>query len=109
MDHVELRLDDVPDRRSVEELVRSQVDKLERHCDHITSCLVAIERPNARVRSGSDYRVRIELRVAGLDPFVVRREQGEGAVSSDLATVIRDAFHAADHHMIEASRRRRAD
>lgn len=109
MDHLELRLDDVPDRRGVEDIVRAQVEKLERHCDHITSCLVAVERPNAKVRSGSDYRVRIEVRVAGAEPLVVKREQGEGEMSSDVGTIIRDAFGAADQKVIELARRQRGE
>jgi hypothetical protein len=109
MDRLELRLRDVPDRAYVERLVREQVEKLERHCHHITSCLVAVERPNAHPRSGASYRVRIEVRLAGAPPLVVRREQGDGSVSDDLVSIIHDAFGAADRQVKELSRRQRGE
>lgn len=109
MDHLELRLRDVPDRAYVERLVREQLEKLERHCGHIVSCLVAVERPNAHPRSGADFRVRIELRLAGAQPLVVRREQGDGRISDDLGTIIHDAFGAADRHLKELARRQRGE
>lgn len=107
MDYLTLRLRDVPDREYAERLIREQVEKLERHCDHITGCLVAVESPNAHPTFGARWRVRIELRVAGAEPIVVRRDQGDGRIYEDLSTIIHDAFHTASRRLIELTRMQR--
>jgi cold shock CspA family protein len=109
MDRLELRLRDVPDHAYVERLVREQLQKLERHCHHITSCLVAVERPNAHPRAGAHYRVRVEVRLAGLPPLVVRRDQGDGRIYDTLATVVHDAFATVDRRVKELVRRQRGE
>ena len=106
MDTLELRIDDeVPNRKRTERLVRQYVDRLERHCDHITSCRVAVEKPNAHLSSGADYRVRVDLRVAGAEPVVVRREPGTGSVRDEIEDVIRDVFATADRRLHELGAR----
>lgn len=107
MDYLKLRLRDVPDRAHAERMVRELAKKLERHCDHITSCQVAIESPNAHPNFGSRWRVRIELRVAGAEPIVVRRDQGSGRIYDDLSTILHDAFHTADRSLKELTRMQR--
>lgn len=109
MDYLTLRLRDVPDRGHTEEVIRGLADKLERHCQRITSCQVAVESPNAHPTFGARWRVRIELHVAGADPLVVRREQGDGRIYEDLDTILHDAFHAADRQCKELERRRRGE
>jgi putative sigma-54 modulation protein len=102
-----LRIVGVPDRAYLDRVVRDEIRKLERHCDHLTRCSVAIERPNAHPRSGARYRVRIELHIAGADPVVVRREQANGDLHEDAATIVHEAFAAADRKIIEVSRLQR--
>jgi len=105
LDHLELRIDeDVPGRDRAEALVREQAAKLERHTDNVTSCHVAIERPHAHPQSGSDYRVRVEVRLAGQRPFTVRREPGDGEIHDDLSVAIHDAFASADRKARELHR-----
>lgn len=109
MDYLKLRLRDVPDRDHAEALVTELAEKLERHCDHITSCQVAVERPNAHPTSGARWRVRVELHVAGADPIVVRRDPGDGRIYEDLSTVLHDAFHAADRQLNKLIHKQRGD
>jgi len=104
MDHLEIRIDGVTDRDWVESLVREQAAKIERHTPFVTSCHVAVERPNAHPSNGSSYRVRVEVRLAGADPFVVRREPGDGSIDDHVRKVIVDAFSAADRKAREMSR-----
>jgi len=96
MDHLELRIADIPDRPALEEIVRARAQRLERHTPGLTSLHVAVERPHAHPRSGASYRVRIEVRLAGAEPFVVRREPGDGEVGDEASKVVNDAFAAAD-------------
>lgn len=109
MDYLKLRVRDVPDRDYAEGLIRELAQKLERHCSNITSCQVAVEQPNAHPTFGARWRVRIELHVAGSDPIVVRREQGDGRIYEDLSTLLHDAFHAADRQCKELLRRQRGE
>lgn len=109
MDYLKLRLRDVPDRAYAEQIIRGLAKKLERHCAHITSCQVAVESPNAHPTFGARWRVRIELHVAGADPIVVRRDQGDGRIYEDLSTILHDAFHIADRRLTELKRMQRGE
>jgi cold shock CspA family protein/ribosome-associated translation inhibitor RaiA len=78
----------------IEDLIRAQAAKLERACDHIISCRVAVERPQKHQKSGNPYRVRIDVTVPPEHELVATREASEGDLHEQLATVIRDAFSA---------------
>lgn len=109
MDYLKLRLRDVPDRAHTEAVIRELAQKLEKHCQRITSCQVSVESPNAHPTFGARWRVRIELHVAGAEPLVVRREQGGGRIYEDLDTILHDAFHTADRQCTELERMRRGE
>jgi cold shock CspA family protein/ribosome-associated translation inhibitor RaiA len=79
---------------AIEDLIRKQAAKLERVCDHIISCRIAAEKPQEHQKSGSPFRVRIDITVPPEHELVVIREAGEGDLHEQLATVIRDAFGA---------------
>lgn len=83
----------------VEDLVRRRAAKLEDFCDHINSCRVALERPNAHPRSGGSWRVRIDLTVAGGHEIVVDRGQTSGTVRDDLYDAVNDAFDVAQRRL----------
>lgn len=90
----------------IERLVQS---KLERVCDHINRCDVAIERPNKRTRSGSGFRVRLALTVSPGHDVVIRREPGEGTVRDDVYVVLQDAFEAARCRLQKLADQQRGD
>lgn len=92
---LELTLKDIQNRDAVASLVREKTQWLHRVCDYLTSCRVAIERPQTHQSTGSPYRVRIDIRVPPGHDVVVCREPGEGNMHDSLETVVRDAFQAA--------------
>ena len=98
---LQLSLRDVPPPRQaeIEERVRQRAEKLERYCDHIMSCRVAIERPHRAEASGNPYRVRIDLTVPPGHELVVRKEPGDNDLQSDLITVVNGAFEAAERQL----------
>lgn len=98
---LELHIDDSLKSSRTESLVRRRVDKLERFCDHIQSCRVAVERPSKHVSSGSGFRVRIEMRVPPQHELVAREEPGDGEVTDTLEQVIHRAFSAAERQLKE--------
>jgi cold shock CspA family protein len=79
---------------AIESLIRQQADKLERVCDHIVSCRIAVEKPQEHQKSGNPFRVRIDVTVPPEHELVVTRNSGEGDLHEQLMTVIRDAFAA---------------
>lgn len=92
---VKITYRNVAKNEAIERLVREKAAKLERFCDYIMGCRVAIEKPQEHQKSGSPYRVRITLTVPPGHELVARREPGEGSLQEDLSAVVRNAFAAA--------------
>lgn len=104
---LEVTYRDVPHTETIEALVQEKVAKLERICDHINSCHIAIEKVHDRPRSGSPYRVRIDLTVPPGHELVADQNPGEGNQYEPLEAVIRDAFEAAERQLKELNQRQR--
>src|SRR5690606_18633381 len=94
---------------SLENLIRSKVSKLEKVCDHITSCRVAIEKPNTITRRRNPYRVRIDLTVPPGHNVVVSKEPSDNEKEDPLPTVVRDAFNAAQRRINKIVQLQRKD
>lgn len=91
---LELVFRNVPVSDGLEELIRQRAAALERVCDHISSCRVAVEKPLEYHKSGNPYRVRLDIRVPPKHEIAISREPGEGD-QRELPAVIRNAFDAA--------------
>ncbi|MFZ0391061.1 MAG: HPF/RaiA family ribosome-associated protein [Calditrichia bacterium] len=94
---------------SLESLIREKVAKLNKICDYITSCRVAVERPQKNVQTGSPYRVRVALRVPPKHELVVDRRPVDTDPHDELPTVIRDAFEVAERQLKDLMARQRED
>jgi ribosomal subunit interface protein len=92
---LELSFRDVEKTPELEDLIRDKVSKLERYCDHLNSCRVAVEKPQEHQRSGSPYRVRVNMTVPPGHELAVSREPGEGDLREEIQVAIRDAFDSA--------------
>jgi len=92
---LEITFRDVPKTETIETLIQEKAATLDRICDNLISCRVAVEKPHENQRVGNPFRVRITMRVPPGHELVVRRESTEGELSDRLPTVIRDAFDAA--------------
>lgn len=92
---------------SVEDLIRENIDKLEKVCDHIMSCRVAVEKPQQFQRSGSPFRVRIDLTVPPGHEIIVTREPSEGELHDGLPFLVRDAFKSARRRLRDLVDRQR--
>lgn len=92
---VEITYRDINKTINIDDLIREKVKKLERICDYLTSCRVAIEKPHRAINVGSPFRVRITMRVPPGHELVVERKPGEVNNSDSLDKVIRFAFDAA--------------
>ena len=80
---------------AVEEWVNERAAKLDKFYSNIISCRVAIEKPQSHQKSGSAYRIRVEVYVPHKHQIIVRREAGEGDMHDNLYLIIKEAFDAA--------------
>ena len=81
------------------ELVADCAADLEKVCDHVNSCRVALERPHASPTSGSPWRVRIDMTVAPGHELVVDRHEHDGEANEDLYEAVSDAFDKANRQL----------
>ncbi|MGI6457534.1 MAG: HPF/RaiA family ribosome-associated protein [bacterium] len=79
----------------IENLIREKAEKLERVCDHIISCRVAVEKPQEFQKSGNPYRVRLDIRVPPEHEIIINRDYNNEEMHLPVETVIRNAFRVA--------------
>lgn len=96
---LEIYYKDVTKKDSLDDLIREKVAKLERVCDHITSCSIAVEKPHSTVRSGNPFRVRIDVKVPPGHEICVSKEPGDNEKDDPLPVVIRNAFEAMEKQL----------
>jgi cold shock CspA family protein/ribosome-associated translation inhibitor RaiA len=84
---------------SIENLIWEKSAKLERFCDYINSCRVAIESPQQHRLVGQPFRVRINIRVPPRNELVVTKESTEGDIHDELSTILREAFAALEKQL----------
>jgi ribosomal subunit interface protein len=91
---------------AIEQKVREQAAKLDRYCDHITSCRVVIAAPHHHHHKGNLYQVRIDLTAPNTE-LAVSRESAQHQAHEDVYVVIRDAFDAMRRQLEDYVRKQR--
>ena len=94
---------------AIEDLIRQQAAKLERICNHISSCRIAVEKPQEHQRIGNPFRVRIDVMVPSEHELVAIRDSSEGDLHEQLSTVIRNAFAAMRRQLKKLVERQRGE
>lgn len=89
---------------AIEALVNEKIAKLERVCDHISSCHIAIEKEQDRPRDRSPYRVRLDITVPPGHELAAESHMGDQTQYADLDTVVRDAFDKAWRQLRDLSK-----
>jgi ribosome-associated translation inhibitor RaiA len=93
---------------TIDNLVIDYAARLEKFCDHINRCDVAIEQPNHGHQKGNPYRVRIDVTVAKGHELVADEKQMDTGAHEALSKVIHDAFRTMERqlrHLVERQRR----
>lgn len=103
----EITYRDVEKSQAIDTLIQEKLDKLERVCDYIGSCQIAIEKTHDRPSSGSPYRVRIDLTVPPGHEIVADSQPSGDQQYVELHTVVRDAFSRAERQLKELTSRQR--
>jgi cold shock CspA family protein/ribosome-associated translation inhibitor RaiA len=104
---LELRYHNIEKSDDLESLIQRRVSKLERVCDYLSSCRVSVEKIKHMPRSGSPYRVRVDLTVPPGHEVVASREPGEGEAADTLYSVIREVYDAVQRQLKELVQRQR--
>jgi ribosomal subunit interface protein len=104
---LEVSYRDVEKTDSIESLINEKVARLEKFCDYISSCHIAVEKIHDQPSHGSPYRVRIDMTVPPGHELVADSNPSEQNQYVALDTVIRDAFSMAERQVKELARKQR--
>ncbi|MBD2459866.1 HPF/RaiA family ribosome-associated protein [Oscillatoria sp. FACHB-1407] len=104
---LEITYRDVDKTPAIESLVQEKVAKLERLCNYINSCQIALEKIHDRPKHGSPYRVRIDITVPPNHELVADSNPGDRIQYAELDTVIRDAFSKVERQLKELTEKQR--
>ena len=74
---IEISYRDVPKTDELDDLIRAKADRLQKFCEGIMSCRIAVERLQQRQKLGTPHRVRIEVTLPPNKDLVVSRDPGE--------------------------------
>src|SRR6266853_5969403 len=91
----------------IDNLVLDKATRLDKFCDHINRCDVAIEQPNHAHHKGNQYRVRIDVTVPPGHELVADEKQMDNGAHAALTKVIHDAFKTMERqlrHLVEKQR-----
>lgn len=91
---------------AVEAKIRARAGKLEKFCDSIIGCRVAVEAPHHHHAAGRHYLVRVEVTVPG-EKLIAHREPDTHHAYTDVYVAIRDAFDTMRRELEDYERRRR--
>lgn len=99
---VEIRLRGVPQSDALERYVDERARQLDRQCEFIQTCHVAVEALQREQQPGAQFAVRLNITLPGTE-VVVNREHAE-----DVYIALRDAFEAAGLQLTDYMRRQSA-
>ena len=92
---------------ALEQMILDKATRLDKFCDHISRCDVAIEQPNHAHKKGNEFRVRIDVTVPPGHELVAEEMQLDNGTHEPLAKVVHDAFKTMERqlrHLVERQR-----
>jgi len=93
----------------IDNLVFEHAARLEKFCDHINRCDVAIEQTNHTHHKGNPCRCRIDVTVAGRHELVADERQMDNGTHQPLNKVIHDAFKTMERELRRVVDKQRRD
>lgn len=106
---LELKFDGVEASPVLETYVRERVDRLDRMCENLTACRVAVERAQHQHQTGNPYRVRIEITLPPKKDLVADKQQTIRHPRSQLRPLIRRAFEAIEKQLKKETAKRNGE
>jgi ribosome-associated translation inhibitor RaiA len=93
----------------IDDLILEYAGRLEKFCDHIIRCDVAIEQPNHGHHKGNPYRVRIDVTVSRGHELVAEEQQKDNGAHEPLTKVIHDAFKTMERQLRDVVEKQRRE
>ncbi|MDX2099915.1 MAG: HPF/RaiA family ribosome-associated protein [Leptolyngbyaceae cyanobacterium bins.59] len=103
----EITYRDIERSAAIDTLIQEKLAKLERLCDYISSCHIAVEKINDRPKSGSPFRVRLDITIPPSHEIVAEGNPTNQNQHGGLDTIVRDAFSKAERQIKELTSRQR--
>jgi ribosomal subunit interface protein len=94
---------------SIKDLIADKVEKLEKICDHITSCRIAVEKIQKHQQRGRPHRIRIDIKVPPQHELVIKRDSSRGDLHETLTITLNDAFDAAARKLKRLQEKRQSN
>jgi ribosomal subunit interface protein len=94
---------------AIDQFVLDKAARLDKFCDHINRCDVAIERPNHAHHKGNPFRVRIDVTVSGGHELVADEKQLDNGAHEALYKAIHDAFKTMERELRRVVDKQRHD
>ena len=92
----------------IEQNILGKAAHLEKFCDHINRCDIAVEQTNHTHQKGNPYRCRIDVTVSRGHELVADERQMDNGTHKPLNKVIHDAFKTMERELrrvVEKQRR----
>ena|SRR3982075_4368275 len=99
----------LPKSDNIDNLVLEYAARLERFCDHINRCDVAIEQTNHTHQKGNPYRCRIDVTVRPRHELIADEKQINNGSHQPLNKVIHDAFKTMERELCRVVDKQRRD
>ena len=84
---------------AIDHLVLEKAARLEKFCDHINRCDVAIEQPNHAHQKGNPFRVRLDVTVPPGHELVADEKGTDNGSYAPLEKVVHDAFKTMEREL----------
>lgn len=102
---VEIELQDMDATAAIQEMIASQVNKLEQRYGRITACRIIVKGPGNRHQSGGLYEVNIRLALPDGREVNIDRTPKLDERHSELVFAVNDAFKRARRQLQDKARR----
>src|SRR5438045_8833905 len=83
----------------IQHIVLKKATRLDKFCDHISRCDVAIEQTNHDHKKGNQYRVRIDVTVPPGHELVEEEKQIDNGTHDPLSKAVHGAFKIMEREL----------
>ena len=101
----EITFRDVEHSKELDEMIRNEIKKLEKVCDHMVSCKVTVEKEQKSQEVGNPYKVMVHVTVPPGHEIVSKNKHIKGEVYQPLMVSIRETFDNEQEQLRELVQR----
>lgn len=106
---IEISYKNVKKTPELDALIHRKVAKLEKLCNYLISCRVAIELPQKYPDTANPYQIRIDLKFPPAHEIIAKQTASEGDMHDPLEVVITKTFRAAERQLKDMTKRQHGE